>query len=137
MADTGEGRKKGRRGRKKRSVHRKTHKIRAAWRRRGPDGRRRADLIVAISHPVRRRVLRVLHDGDEPRSPIQITRELPLPLGMVAYHTLVLRRCGAVKLAGEQMVRGAVEHFYETTIKGDPPIETLLEETRETDDEDS
>jgi DNA-binding transcriptional ArsR family regulator len=105
-----------------------------------PKGKRghggdRAGLIAAIAHPARRHILRLLIAAGEPRSPAQMAKALDLPLGMVAYHTRVLGRLGAVEPAGEQMVHGAVEHFYDTTIKDDPPIEALLEETREADAE--
>ncbi|HKB50394.1 MAG TPA: helix-turn-helix domain-containing protein [Solirubrobacterales bacterium] len=129
MADAGEERKKGK-------PSKKARKARASRRRKKPDGRRRANLICAIAHPLRRRILRLIADGGESCSPAQIARELGLPIGTVAYHAKVLWRFGAVEPAGEQQVRGAVEHFYDTTIEDDPPIETLLEETREVDDED-
>ena len=41
----------------------------------------------------------------------------------------------ALEPTGEQQVRGAIEHFYASTVEDDPPIETLLEETREADEE--
>lgn len=99
------------------------------------DGERRADLIDAIAHRVRRRILRVLVARREQISPTRLAKELDLQPGLVAYHVRVLRTLGAVKPTDERMVRGAIEHFYETTIEDDPPIETLLEETREVDDE--
>jgi DNA-binding transcriptional ArsR family regulator len=99
------------------------------------DGGHRADLINAIAHPLRRRILRRLADRGEQSSPTKIAREFHLHVGMIGYHIRVLLELGAVELSDEQMVRGAVEHFYETTIDDDPPIETLLEETREVDDE--
>lgn len=101
----------------------------------GPDGRHRANLISAIAHPLRRRILRILGDRREQSSPTKIAKELHLHVGMVGYHVKVLQKLGAVEPTDEQMVRGAVEHFYETTIDDDPPIETLLEETREVDDD--
>ncbi len=99
------------------------------------DSQRRADLINAIAHPLRRRILRVLGDRRERSSPARIGKEFDLHVGTVGYHVRVLDELGAVRLTDEGMVRGAVEHFYETTIEDDPPIETLLEETREVDDE--
>jgi hypothetical protein len=101
-----------------------------------PDGRRRANLIHAISQPLRRRILRVFAAWGEPTSPAKIAKELDLPVGMVGYHVRVLHEFDAVEPTGEQMVRGAVEHFYASTIEDDPPIETLLEETRDVDEED-
>ncbi len=96
----------------------------------------RANLIWAIAHPVRRRVLRELAKQSEPCSPIQLSRAFDRPLSAVAYHVNILRKFGAIRLTDEQMARGAVEHFYETTIEEDPPIEALLEETRSADEED-
>jgi DNA-binding transcriptional ArsR family regulator len=136
MADAGKGRKKRKPGKRKGAISEKARKARASRRREKPDGRRRVHLIVAIAHPLRRRILRLIADWGEPVSPAQVARELGLPVGMVAYHANVLRRLGAVEPAGEQQVRGAVEHFYDSTIEDDPPIETLLDETRDVDEED-
>jgi hypothetical protein len=55
-------------------------------------------------------------------------------LGSVAYQVRVLHRLVAVKPTGERHVRGAIQRFYESTIEDDPPIEALLEETREADE---
>jgi DNA-binding transcriptional ArsR family regulator len=137
MAGAGEERKKGEPEREKGKPGKKARKAKTSRRRRGrPNGQRRINLIVAIGHPLRRRILRVLHDWGGPCSPAQIARELDLPISTVAYHAKVLWRFGAVEPAGERHVRGAVEHFYDSTIEDDPPVETLLEETREADDED-
>ncbi len=94
----------------------------------------RAKLTWAIAHRVRRQILRVLADSDGPRSPMQISRELGAGVSPIAYHVTILRRFGAIELAEEQMARGAVEHFYGSKIKDDPPIEALLEETRLADE---
>ena len=96
----------------------------------------RAKLTWAIAHRVRRQILRVLAESDGPRSPMQISRQLGAGVSPIAYHVTILRRFGAIELAEEQMARGAVEHFYGSKIKDDPPIETLLEETRLADDDD-
>jgi len=95
----------------------------------------RADLISAIGHPLRRCILRLLHDHDNPQSASKMARELEEPLGTTAYHARVLCNVAALKETGEQQVRGAIERFYASTIEDDPPIETLLEETREADEE--
>ena len=118
MADARKGRQ-GKKGRKKLTLK---------------QSERRAKLISAIGHPVRRRILRVLGDSDEPRSPMQISREFGVSVSPVAYHVAILRKFDAIELAEEQMARGAVEHFYVSKIEKDPPIETLLEETRLADD---
>ena len=135
MAEADEERRKGRRAQRKSGPRKKARKAGESRSRGKPDGRRRASLIAAIAHPLRRRILRTIADAGK-LSPVQVSRRLRFPLATVGYHTRVLRACGAVEPAGEQQVRGAIEHFYDTTIKDDPPIEALLEETREVDEED-
>ncbi|MET0305511.1 MAG: helix-turn-helix domain-containing protein [Solirubrobacterales bacterium] len=101
-----------------------------------PEGNKpRGDMLLAIAHPLRRQILRKLGEREEPASPIQLADELEGPLGKIAYHVRILCRLGAVSPAGEQQVRGAIEHFYASTVKDDPPIETLLEETKKEDEE--
>jgi DNA-binding transcriptional ArsR family regulator len=127
VADAGEERKGGRRGRRPRRP-----KPRAGRKR--PNGDRRASLISAIDHPLRRRILRQIRDCGEARSPVQLAQELGASLGTVSYHVKVLSGFDALRKTGEQQARGAVEHFYESTIENEPSIEALLEETREADD---
>jgi DNA-binding transcriptional ArsR family regulator len=129
MSDAGEGRRR-------RKPSRRTPKARPLRRRKGPDGRKRAVLIKAIAHPLRRRILRLLRERGEPLSPIAIALVLEGPLGGVAYHVHVLRVLGLVEPVDEEQVRNAVEQFYETTPEGGPPMETLLDEMQEEDEED-
>jgi DNA-binding transcriptional ArsR family regulator len=92
------------------------------------------ELISALNHPTRRRILRLMLDRKERLSATEIASELGMPLGDASYHGGLLRDLGAVKPAGTRQVRGALQRFFEATIEDDPPIETLLEETRETDE---
>lgn len=133
MADAGKGRRRAASGGKRRSKRRGAKP--SAAQRRLEKGRRRANLIWAIAHRLRREILRAITDSGEPCSPTQLAGKLELPLSTAAYHVTILRRFEAVELADEQMARGAVEHFYVSTIKDDPPIEALLEETRDADRE--
>ncbi len=136
MADAGGEGGRRRRGRE-RDEGKKGRGKRPAGRGKGPDSNQRASLISAITHPSRRRILRALAERSEALSPAGLGRKLQLPPGALAYHFKVLQGLGAVRQVNERMVRGAVEHFYETTIEDDPPIEALLEETREADEESS
>jgi DNA-binding transcriptional ArsR family regulator len=131
MADAG-GERAGR-GKPRKKADRRSRRTSRA-RRRIEEARRRAALISAIAHPLRRRILRLLAGGAE-RSPAEAAEEFELGVGGLSYHFNVLRRLGAVKPVREQMVRGAVEHFYASAIEDDAPIETLLEETRAADEE--
>lgn len=120
--------------RRKRSGGKGAGKPKGSRRQRKIPARPRGDMLLAIAHPLRRRILRRLGEGDEPTSPIQLADDLEGPLGKIAYHVRVLWRLGVLSAAGEQQVRGAVEHFYLSTIENDPPIETLLDETRKEDE---
>jgi DNA-binding transcriptional ArsR family regulator len=131
MADKGKG--SGENGKRKS----KRKKPKDARQRKLEASRERAKLIWAIAHPLRRRILRTLAESKESHSPTWLADTLNLPLSTTAYHVTILRKFGAVELADEQMARGAVEHFYLPTVEDDPPIESLLEETRDVDDEDT
>lgn len=109
-------------------------RARAVRRREMSEGRRRVHMILAIAHPLRRRMLRMIVERGEPLNPTQMAKEFELPVGTITYHARVLWHFEAVEPTRERQARGAVEHFYEVTIDNDPPIETLLEETREADD---
>jgi DNA-binding transcriptional ArsR family regulator len=72
-----------------------------------------ADLVVALSHPLRRGILRVLLEGrGSPLSPKAIAASLERPLSGVAYHVRVLADMGAVTLTETRKVRGTFQHFY-------------------------
>lgn len=91
-------------------------------------------MVMAIAHPLRRRMLRMIVKHGEPLSPAQMAKEFGLPVGTITYHAKVLWLFEAVEPIRERQMHGAAEHLYEVTIENDPPLETLLEETREADD---
>jgi DNA-binding transcriptional ArsR family regulator len=90
-------------------------------------------LLHALNHKVRRRILRRLAEADGAVSPVVISRELGIPLGIVSYHVTTLRHCKTVEQTKVEPVRGAVEHFYRTLMEGNMVADTLLEATREVD----
>jgi hypothetical protein len=52
-------------------------------------------------------------------SPREIASEFDLPVSNVAYHVRVLSDCAAVTLVRVKPVRGAVKHFYRSSVKPD------------------
>ncbi len=94
-----------------------------------------ADFIKATISPQRRRILRTLHEVGEARSPNEIAVDSGVPIGRVSYHVKVLESCGAVALTDTRQRRGAVEHFYASTVKDNKLIVGLLEATKKGDDE--
>jgi Helix-turn-helix domain len=69
---------------------------------RSPAGWRRNVLLKATAHPLRRRMLLAIAGENLPLGPGQLARELDLPLDLIAYHTRVLQRCGALEEAGRE-----------------------------------
>ena len=91
-------------------------------------------MILAVSHPLRRRMLRVLVDADEPLSLDRLTREFDLPIGTARYHANVLCGFGAAEPTRPDTGDDRGEYLYDATIDGNPEVEALLEETREADE---
>lgn len=73
------------------------------------------DLLVALRHPLRRRILQAMADG-EVVSPRELALTLRQPLSNVSYHVRVLADCAAVTLVCTKPVRGSVQHFYRSTV---------------------
>jgi DNA-binding transcriptional ArsR family regulator len=93
------------------------------------------DRIRAIGAPKRRQILRTLHKAGEARSPNELSRAVNTSLGHVSYHVRVLSECGLVVLTDTRPRRGAVEHFYASTVIHDELVIKLLEDTRAEDGE--
>ncbi len=74
------------------------------------------DLLIALRHPLRRRILRELADG-EAHSPRELAAALRRPLSNVSYHVRVLTERGATILVGTEPSRGSVEHFYRSAVE--------------------
>jgi hypothetical protein len=72
---------------------------------------------------------------DEPQSPIKLSRALRTPLSNVTYHVSVLHQLGVIARVGQRQVRGAVEHFYDSTVKDNAAVQAMLEGTRELDED--
>jgi DNA-binding transcriptional ArsR family regulator len=92
------------------------------------------DCIKAISAPQRRSILRALHAAGEARSPSELSKAFEISVGHVSYHVKVLKECGVLALTDAQPRRGAVEHFYASTVADNDLIVKLLEATRADDE---
>ena len=94
-----------------------------------------ADCIKAISKPQRRRVLRALHRADKAQIPNELAKTFNLAVSNVSYHVTTLRECRALALTDTQQKRGAIEHFYASTLKDNGVVAMFLEATRAEDEE--
>lgn len=73
------------------------------------------DGLSALNHPLRRQLLRLLIEADEPTSPRELAITLDKTLTKVSYHVRVLARCGAVSLIRTEPARGSIQHLYVAT----------------------
>ena len=69
-------------------------------------------LLVALRHPLRRAILRLIAQADNPLSPREAADVLDRPLSNVSYHVRVLSDREMLTLARTQPVRGSMQHFY-------------------------
>jgi DNA-binding transcriptional ArsR family regulator len=76
------------------------------------------NLLVALGHPLRRQILRVM-TGGPPLSPREVTERLDETLSNVSYHFRVLAESGVLRLVRTRPVRGSTQHFYGVTIDAD------------------
>jgi DNA-binding transcriptional ArsR family regulator len=76
--------------------------------------------LEALSHPLRREVLRIL--VERVASPAEMARELGEETPNVSHHTKRLVQLGCAELVAERKVRGAIEHRYRAIDR--PLVET-------------
>lgn len=76
------------------------------------------DLLAALGNPLRRQVLRRMRD-EEMISPLQLAKDFDMALSTISYHVRVLAQCGAITLVRVKPVRGAIKHFYRSSVE--PP----------------
>lgn len=91
-------------------------------------------LLTALGHPLRRRILRALHGAGEARSPSELSESLHLPISGVSYHTKVLRDKNAIALTDTRQVRGTLEHFYVSTVTDSESAIQILDSSEAEDE---
>lgn len=82
-----------------------------------------SQLIRALSHPLRRRILRAM--GSQTRSPSSVTAELDMVLPSVSYHFKVLRECNVLALEHADVEGPSIKHFYKPVIEASWAREAL------------
>jgi DNA-binding transcriptional ArsR family regulator len=74
------------------------------------------NLLVALGHPTRRRILREMNGGP-PASPRELAEQIDDSLSNVSYHFRVLADSGVLKLVSTKPVRGSTQHFYGVSLE--------------------
>jgi DNA-binding transcriptional ArsR family regulator len=71
----------------------------------------------ALNHPLRREILRVLHNSERAAGASDILGRLsPFSRAEIAYHLQILQRCECVASRGTRPGPAGREHLYESTI---------------------
>ena len=81
-------------------------------------------LLLALRHPLRRDILRIMV-GEEEISPQELSARLKRSLTDVSYHVRVLVDCEAITLVRTEPVRGSIKHLYRFSIETGWACESL------------
>jgi DNA-binding transcriptional ArsR family regulator len=76
-------------------------------------GRIDQELVKALGHPLRVRILEALQG--RVASPTELSKEMDVSLGVIAYHANTLEESGCLQLVKTRPRRGALEHFFTAT----------------------
>jgi DNA-binding transcriptional ArsR family regulator len=77
-----------------------------------------SNILKGGSHPVRAKILALLAAAKEPMTPLAFAEATGSPLGVVSYHTRMLRQYGLIVLERMEPRRGALQHYYAITNDG-------------------
>src|SRR3954471_18443449 len=69
-----------------------------------------SNIVKALSHPLRMRILTRLNEGVA--SPNEMAKEFGESLPLVSYHVRILRELDCIELVRTTPRRGAIEHHY-------------------------
>jgi DNA-binding transcriptional ArsR family regulator len=76
-------------------------------------------LFTALSHPIRRQILREMIARRTELSPSELADMLDHSLGKLSYHFGILVECGAIELVRTRPARGSTQHFYRPAIEAE------------------
>jgi predicted transcriptional regulator len=93
------------------------------------------DLIQALDHPRRRRLLRALHRSDDAQSPTQLAKIIGDEVNRIDYHVKSLARLGVVSKTGDRRVRGVRESFFASNVSNHEQVLSILADTEGEDAE--
>jgi predicted transcriptional regulator len=80
-----------------------------------------AGLLRALGHPVRIAIVKRLGDMRE-GSPVAFAEELDAPLATMSHHFRSLAHSGLIRLERTEQRRGALQHFYVLSPRGQETV---------------
>jgi DNA-binding transcriptional ArsR family regulator len=91
------------------------------------------DILRALKHPIRRRIMRLLSEPEMNRSPLGLSRDLDVSLSGLSYHIRVLSEMGLIRLVRTRQARGSLQHFYASNVVTSGVVEGILSEAEAED----
>lgn len=90
---------------------------------------------LALTHGVRRRILRMLNQDPTPRTTRDLLKTFPgLSLSSVNYHVLVLDECGSLEVSRGKTTPGSFTRLVTSNVAEDPQLVAVLRATESLDD---
>lgn len=90
-------------------------------------------LLDALNHPIRRQLLRLLHERTTSRSPTEMSQKMTLGLTGISYHARVLSDLDVIRLSRTGQVRGSTQHFYVSRVAKIALVDAILKKTEKED----
>jgi hypothetical protein len=93
-------------------------------------------LLAALNHVLRRRILRTFDSHEQLIGSPQLVQALNCPLSEVTYHAAILVKSGALEVTETRNVHGVRERSYRLTVAGQAEwVQAVLEASQESDDD--
>jgi len=90
-------------------------------------------LLHVLNHPIRRQILRLLHEQRATLSPNEMSQAIGVALPNLGFHARTLAERGVIRETRTRQVRGSVEHFYVSTVSENRLVATILSSTENDD----
>lgn len=90
-------------------------------------------ILTAVSHPIRREMLRLLHAENRAMCATEMSRILRADGDKMTYHLKVLRSMGAVSMVRKEPARGATAKYYASLVTDHRRIVSILRDTEPED----
>jgi DNA-binding transcriptional ArsR family regulator len=91
------------------------------------------ELVKALAHPTRRRILRLFLSRKDPVSPSDAARTFGVKVAQLSYHFRCLKTAGVITIVDEEPAgRGLVRHCYRLA-PGVPELEMVRSTLESTD----
>lgn len=91
--------------------------------------------LAPLKHVIRRQLLRCLNESEDPRSPESLAEQVQQEVASTSYHLQALAGAHMAKQEVRKRKRAPAQCLYSSTVKDDPAVQKILDETAESDEQ--